>query len=49
MHAIGQSERARESFEQRRYTLWTGDGGLAVYLHDCIDPARAAFPALGRF
>ncbi len=49
MHAIGQSERAKESFGQRRYSLWTGDGGLAVYLHDCIDPAQVAFPGLERF
>jgi hypothetical protein len=36
MHAIDQSERAREQFGQRRYTLWTGDPGLAIYLWQCL-------------
>lgn len=46
MHAIGQCERARERYRQGRFTLWTGDGGLAIYLDHCIDPRRAAFPGL---
>lgn len=49
MHAIGQRRRARERFGQGRYTLWTGDGGLAVYLHHCLAPERAAFPGLEVF
>jgi hypothetical protein len=37
MHAAAQVARAREEFEQGRYTLWTGDPGTAVYLADCLD------------
>jgi hypothetical protein len=36
MHAIGQSERARRQHGQGRYTLWTGDPGLAIYLWHCL-------------
>ena len=36
-HAIDQSERHAHDFGQRRYSLWTGDLGLAVYLSDCIN------------
>jgi hypothetical protein len=36
MHAIVQSERAREMLGRRRYSLWTGDPGLAVYLWHCL-------------
>lgn len=36
MHAIVQSERARQRHGIGRYTLWTGDAGLAVYLWRCI-------------
>lgn len=36
MHAIEQSERAAKEFGQHRYSLWTGDLGLAVYLWDCV-------------
>jgi lantibiotic modifying enzyme len=39
MHAIVQSERARQHYGQRRYTLWTGDAGLAIYLWHCITGA----------
>jgi len=46
MHAIGQSRRARDRYEQGRYTLWTGDGGLAIYLHHCIHPEQSAFPGI---
>ncbi len=46
MHAIGQSNRARERYEQGRYTLWTGDAGLALYLDHCLRPERTAFPGL---
>jgi hypothetical protein len=37
MHALGQV--------QGRYSLWTGDIGVALYASDCID-ARAAYPIL---
>ena len=36
MHAIAQSERARQRYGWRRYTLWTGDAGVAVYLWHCV-------------
>jgi len=36
MHAIAQSERARNQYGRRRYSLWTGDLGLAVYLWHCV-------------
>lgn len=37
MHAIGQAQRMRERYGRGRYSLWTGDPGLAVYLQHCID------------
>jgi hypothetical protein len=37
MHAIGQCERMGRQYGQGRYTLWTGDPGLAVYLWHCIE------------
>jgi hypothetical protein len=49
MHSITQCERARQQFGQGRYTLWTGDGGLAVYLHHCLHPTESAFPGLEIF
>jgi len=45
MHAIRQSEADSASFGQRRYSLWTGDMGLACYLWDCVRGA-ARFPTL---
>ncbi len=36
MHAIEQNERFTRQYGQRKYSLWTGDLGLAVYLNDCI-------------
>lgn len=36
MHAIAQYERARQRYGAGRYTLWTGDLGLAVYLWHCL-------------
>ena len=49
MHAIGQCVRARVRYGQGRYTLWTGDGGLAVYLLHCVHPERWAIPGLSVF
>jgi Lanthionine synthetase C-like protein len=46
--AVGQFRVARTEFGRGRYTLWTGDIGLAVYLWDCIR-AEAAFPTLDVF
>src|SRR5262249_30406405 len=48
MHAIEQHERHAKSYCQRRYTLWTGDLGLAIYLWNCIT-ARDRFPTLDSF
>ena len=36
MTAIDQVREARAAFGRGRYSLWTGDVGLAVYLWDCI-------------
>jgi len=36
MHSITQSDEARQRYGQRRYTLWTGDPGLAIYLWHCL-------------
>ncbi len=43
MHSIMQSEREAQMHGQRRYTLWTGDAGLACYLWSCI-AGDAALP-----
>ncbi|MBV8682214.1 MAG: LanC-like protein [Caulobacteraceae bacterium] len=45
MHAIAQSETRAAQVGRRRYSLWTGDLGLACYLWDCIQ-AQARFPTL---
>lgn len=37
MHAAAQMERARAEDRCSRYSLWTGDLGVALYLADCID------------
>lgn len=36
LHALAQSERMRQDHGRSRYTLWTGDPGLAVYLWQCL-------------
>jgi len=48
MHAIAQLEADRARFGDLRYSLWTGDLGLAVYLWDCIR-GRGAFPMVDLF
>ena len=45
MHSIAQRDRVRQQVGQGRYTLWTGDPGLAIYLWHCRD-GTAALPAL---
>jgi lantibiotic modifying enzyme len=45
MHAIAQRDRMRQRYGQGRYTLWTGDPGLAVYVWHCLD-GTAGLPAL---
>jgi Lanthionine synthetase C-like protein len=48
MHAIGQMRADERVHGRLRYSLWTGDLGLAIYLHDCLR-GRAAFPTLDVF
>jgi hypothetical protein len=48
MHAIAQAEADAATHGQLRYSLWTGDLGLAIYLWDCLRE-RAAFPTLDVF
>ena len=48
MHAIDQCDRAISKYGQRKYSLWTGDVGLAVYLWDCVRGV-AKFPTLDVF
>lgn len=45
MHAIVQSEQARRGYGRRRYSLWTGDPGLAIYLWHCLT-GSGGMPAL---
>jgi lantibiotic modifying enzyme len=45
MHALGQVRRLRAERGRGRYSLWTGDVGVALYLADCLD-ARTAYPVL---
>jgi len=48
MHALWQVERGRELFGQGRYSLCTGDIGVALDLHECLQ-ASARFPTLDVF
>lgn len=48
MHALVQVERDALAYDQLRYSLWTGDLGLAIYLWDCIR-GRPRFPTLDVF
>jgi hypothetical protein len=45
VHALDQARREREERGRGRYSLWTGDLGVALYAADCLD-ARAAYPVL---
>jgi Lanthionine synthetase C-like protein len=46
VHALGQAERLRAERGRGRYSLWTGDLGVALFAADCLD-ARSAYPVLG--
>lgn len=48
MHAIRQADSWLVKYGQRKYSLWTGDLGLAVYLRDCID-GNGKLPAIDVF
>ncbi len=45
MHAIEQVQHQRAQFGRGRYTLWTGDVGVALYVRACIR-ADAKFPTI---
>jgi hypothetical protein len=45
MHALSQSRRQRRERGRGRYSLFTGDLGVALFLASCLD-ARSAFPIL---
>jgi lantibiotic modifying enzyme len=49
MHSIEQCQKARLHYGQGRFTLWTGDAGLAIYLYHCMYPEKAAIPGLDLF
>jgi hypothetical protein len=48
MAAIDQCRAARAELGRGRYTLWTGDIGLAVFLHECLRET-ARFPTVDVF
>jgi lantibiotic modifying enzyme len=45
VHALGQVERGRAERGRGRYSLWTGDVGVALFAADCLE-ARAEFPVM---
>jgi hypothetical protein len=48
MTGVAQCREAREQLGRGRYSLWTGDTGLAIYLWDCLK-ARPGFPTVDVF
>ncbi len=48
MHGIEQAERGVQQHGQRKFSLWTGDLGLAAFLCDCIR-VNDRFPTLDVF
>jgi hypothetical protein len=46
MHAAGQVERSRRAEGRGRYSLWTGDIGVAILLERCLDGGWDGFPTL---
>jgi hypothetical protein len=48
MHAIGQVERERTALGRGRYSLFTGDIGVALFLRHLLD-GEDRFPTLGPF
>jgi hypothetical protein len=48
MASIDQVKDARATYGRGRYSLWTGDPGVAIYLWDCIT-AEPAFPTIDIF
>jgi hypothetical protein len=48
MHAIQQVNQQRSEAGRGRYTLWTGDVGVALYLQACLE-GDPAFPTIDSF
>ena len=48
MHAITQNERFTREYGARKFSLWTGDAGLAIYLWHCINET-ALLPTMDEF
>jgi hypothetical protein len=48
MHALDQVERLRRERGRGRYSLWTGDVGVALYAAACID-GTASYPIFDDF
>jgi len=48
MHALEQCDRAAATYGQRRYSLWTGDPGVALFVQGCR-LADDAYPTLDVF
>jgi hypothetical protein len=48
LHAIGQVERERAALGRGRYSLFTGDLGVALYLRHLLD-GESRFPTMGPF
>ena len=45
MNAIAQCREARVELGRGRFSLWTGDVGLAIYLWDCLT-GQPHFPTI---
>jgi lantibiotic modifying enzyme len=45
MHALEQVRRLRAERGRGRYSLWTGDPGVALFAADCVD-SRSTYPVL---
>jgi lantibiotic modifying enzyme len=45
VHALAQARRLRDARGRRRYSLWTGDLGVALFCADCLE-AQTRYPVL---
>ncbi len=46
MHALEQVRAARGRYGRGRYSLWTGDLGVALFVNDCLEGDRCGLPLL---
>jgi Lanthionine synthetase C-like protein len=46
MHAVEQVDRVRAEYGRGRFSLFTGDVGVALFVRACLEPPAAAFPIL---